>query len=399
MYAAPGGFAEKWAQARRFYESDLASGFVRVQAELWAASLSNAELREKFLPRLLAWKQLVLGGGARGPRDPRGQRRASCRAPSRAEVIACWISRVLARHGVRRPARREGGARPAPRRARRHAVAARGARCARPAASRAQRAGRTRSAHGRAANDLPARQLRARSSARCPSPAPCPTRRPYPFETVQPVREGFVERDGVKIWYAVWGDSGPWLAFAPLFQIAHSRRCSRRRCPTCRSTFRVITMDGRGNGRSDRPRGQDAYSFDHFYADFVAVLDAAGVDRVGGGRHLRRGDDGAAPGGRAARARDARRHRRRLRRVAVIERPEDRQAHARRERAACAATGRATSTASCRPSSPSRIRPSRTRTACATAGPPSGEVVDWARNGWIGNDVRELARRVTARRW
>src|SRR5512146_2028907 len=36
MYREPGGFAEKWAQARRFYRSDLASGFVRVQAELWA---------------------------------------------------------------------------------------------------------------------------------------------------------------------------------------------------------------------------------------------------------------------------------------------------------------------------------------------------------------------------
>ncbi len=60
MYQAPSGFAQKWADARRFYESDLGSGFVRVQAELWAASLSNAELRDKFLPRLLAWKQLVL---------------------------------------------------------------------------------------------------------------------------------------------------------------------------------------------------------------------------------------------------------------------------------------------------------------------------------------------------
>ncbi len=62
LYGAPVGFAEKWARARRFYESDLASGFVRVQAELWAASLSNAELREQFLPRIQAWKQLVLEG-------------------------------------------------------------------------------------------------------------------------------------------------------------------------------------------------------------------------------------------------------------------------------------------------------------------------------------------------
>src|SRR5690242_19576622 len=41
MYRAPGDFARKWAEARRFYRSDLASGFVRVQAELWAASLSK----------------------------------------------------------------------------------------------------------------------------------------------------------------------------------------------------------------------------------------------------------------------------------------------------------------------------------------------------------------------
>jgi AcrR family transcriptional regulator len=62
MHETPVGFAEKWATARRFYASDLASGFVRVQAELWAASLSNVELREQFLPRIQAWKQLVLDG-------------------------------------------------------------------------------------------------------------------------------------------------------------------------------------------------------------------------------------------------------------------------------------------------------------------------------------------------
>ena len=91
MYQAPGGFAQKWAEARRFYGSDFTSGFVRVQAELWAASLSNAELREKFLPRLLAWKQLVLGA----VRDALGAAKAhGIELPSAftAEVIACWIS-------------------------------------------------------------------------------------------------------------------------------------------------------------------------------------------------------------------------------------------------------------------------------------------------------------------
>src|SRR5215212_9172156 len=41
IYRSPGGFAEKWAHARAFYRDYLASGFVRVQAELWAASFSN----------------------------------------------------------------------------------------------------------------------------------------------------------------------------------------------------------------------------------------------------------------------------------------------------------------------------------------------------------------------
>lgn len=91
MYGGPGGFAEKWAQARRFYEDDLASGFVRVQAELWAASLSNAELREKFLPRLLAWKQLVLGG-VREAMKALESGGVTLPPAVTAEVIACWIS-------------------------------------------------------------------------------------------------------------------------------------------------------------------------------------------------------------------------------------------------------------------------------------------------------------------
>jgi len=91
MYGSGDSFAQKWASARRFYEDDLASGFVRLQAELWAASLSNAGLREKFLPRLLAWKKLVLGAvrealeafEATGKRLP---------PPLTPEVVACWIS-------------------------------------------------------------------------------------------------------------------------------------------------------------------------------------------------------------------------------------------------------------------------------------------------------------------
>lgn len=91
MYEGPNGFAEKWAQARRFYESDLGSGFVRMQAELWAASMSNPGLREKFLPRIRAWKEVVFGG----VRDAFAEMDASgiaLPAPLTPEVIATWIS-------------------------------------------------------------------------------------------------------------------------------------------------------------------------------------------------------------------------------------------------------------------------------------------------------------------
>ncbi len=59
MYDTPGDFAAKWAQARAFYEEDLASGFVRVQMELWAASLSNEALRENFVPRFMEWRRVI----------------------------------------------------------------------------------------------------------------------------------------------------------------------------------------------------------------------------------------------------------------------------------------------------------------------------------------------------
>jgi pimeloyl-ACP methyl ester carboxylesterase/predicted glycosyltransferase len=112
-----------------------------------------------------------------------------------------------------------------------------------------------------------------------PLPAPGTLPQPYPYETVTPRREGFVERDGVKSWYAQYGDDGPWLAFAPIFQIANSH-ILRGVLPWLSQHYRVVVMDLRGNGRSDRPDTPQQYSFDHYYADFVAVLDRLEVDRA-----------------------------------------------------------------------------------------------------------------------
>lgn len=113
-----------------------------------------------------------------------------------------------------------------------------------------------------------------------PPPGELPQAHRQPYETINPTREAFVDRSGVKTWYAVWGTEGPWIAFAPIFQITHSQ-ILKTTVPYLSRHFRVITTDLRGSGRSDRPDGAQHYSFDEYYADFVAVLDAAaGVDRV-----------------------------------------------------------------------------------------------------------------------
>jgi hypothetical protein len=64
---------------------------VRVQAELWAASMSDEELREKFLPRLQAWRKLVLAGvrDAFAALDANG---VKLPAPLTAVAVGCWIS-------------------------------------------------------------------------------------------------------------------------------------------------------------------------------------------------------------------------------------------------------------------------------------------------------------------
>ncbi len=101
----------------------------------------------------------------------------------------------------------------------------------------------------------------------------------HPFASLAPVRDGFVERGGVKTWYGQFGESGPWLVFAPVYQIANTHLL-KGVVPYLAEHFRVVVVDLRGNGRSDRPTTQDQYSFEHYYADFVAVLDALAVERA-----------------------------------------------------------------------------------------------------------------------
>jgi pimeloyl-ACP methyl ester carboxylesterase len=94
-----------------------------------------------------------------------------------------------------------------------------------------------------------------------------------------PDAEGFVDRGGVKVGYEVFGEGEPAVVFAPLDPIVHSRAW-KAQVPYLARQSRVITIDPRGNGRSDRPQSPAAYADTEFVADTVAVMDACGIDRA-----------------------------------------------------------------------------------------------------------------------
>ena len=87
-----------------------------------------------------------------------------------------------------------------------------------------------------------------------------------------PDRDGYVERDGVKIFYEVYGDGDQTILFLPTWSIIHSRQW-KAQIPYFARHFRVLTFDGRGNGKSDRPNDGAAYSEAEFAADAIAVMD------------------------------------------------------------------------------------------------------------------------------
>ena len=89
----------------------------------------------------------------------------------------------------------------------------------------------------------------------------------------EPDREGFVDRDGVRLHYEVFGDGEPTLVLVPSNPIVHSRQW-KAQVPFLARHYRVVTFDGRGNGRSDRPVTPEAHTEEACVADLEAVLAA-----------------------------------------------------------------------------------------------------------------------------
>jgi pimeloyl-ACP methyl ester carboxylesterase/predicted glycosyltransferase len=94
-----------------------------------------------------------------------------------------------------------------------------------------------------------------------------------------PDEQGYIERDGVRVFYEVYGTGAPTILFCPTWTIVHSR-VWKMQIPYLARHYRVIVFDPRGNGKSDRPGGVEAYAEAEFAADALDVLDATGTEKA-----------------------------------------------------------------------------------------------------------------------
>jgi pimeloyl-ACP methyl ester carboxylesterase len=95
----------------------------------------------------------------------------------------------------------------------------------------------------------------------------------------EPDTEGFVDRDGVKLHWEVFGDGQPTLLLLPAWTVAHARFW-KAQVPYLARHFRVVTYDGPGNGRSDRPLDPAPYGYQAEGRSALDVLDATGTGRA-----------------------------------------------------------------------------------------------------------------------
>jgi pimeloyl-ACP methyl ester carboxylesterase/predicted glycosyltransferase len=92
-----------------------------------------------------------------------------------------------------------------------------------------------------------------------------------------PDAEGFVERDGERLFYEVYGEGEETVFLIPTWSLVHSRHW-KMQIPYFARHFRVLTMDGLGNGRADRCRDPVRYGPEEFARDCLAVMDASGTE-------------------------------------------------------------------------------------------------------------------------
>jgi pimeloyl-ACP methyl ester carboxylesterase/UDP:flavonoid glycosyltransferase YjiC (YdhE family) len=87
----------------------------------------------------------------------------------------------------------------------------------------------------------------------------------------------YAENKDVKIWYEIHGEGEPVLIMVPGLQIMHSEGFKRYYVPFLSRHMRVVTIDLRGSGKSDRP--DEGYDLKSYTEDIRAVVEDAGLRR------------------------------------------------------------------------------------------------------------------------
>ena len=90
-----------------------------------------------------------------------------------------------------------------------------------------------------------------------------------------PDGEGYFERAGQRLFYEVYGQGAETVFLLPPWSIVHSRHW-KMQIPYLARHFRVLLIDGLGNGRSDRCHDPARCGAVEFARDCLAAMDATG---------------------------------------------------------------------------------------------------------------------------
>src|ERR1700722_2132993 len=89
--------------------------------------------------------------------------------------------------------------------------------------------------------------------------------------------QGYVERDGARIWYATYGSGSPVILLHG--GLGHSGNWGYQVPALVGSGYRAVVIDSRGHGRSTRDA--QPYRYERMAADVLAVMDALFLEKAG----------------------------------------------------------------------------------------------------------------------
>src|SRR6202161_1043017 len=87
---------------------------------------------------------------------------------------------------------------------------------------------------------------------------------------------GYIENDGARIWYSVYGSGAPVILLHG--GLGHSGNWGYQVPTLVRSGYRAVLIDSRGHGRSTRD--ERPYSYELMASDVLAVMDALHLEKA-----------------------------------------------------------------------------------------------------------------------